>query len=284
MTGVQRRGAPTPTTFAGLAAERYAPVGPPDGPPIVIVHGAMDRAAGFRRTARHLPNRDIVAYDRRGYAGSRHVPVAERFEVQVDDLVAVLEELVADDGAPRLVVGHSAGGLIALHALARPGIERLVVGAFVWEAPLAWNDWYTSRGSGLLDLDPADAAESFMRGVLGSRLWERLPATMQAERRAEGPALRADMVNARSAEAAVDLTRITLPIVVGHGTESSEHHQRSATEAAADLPACRLVELDGADHGVHLSSPTAFAELIASWRPDPARSGTDAPGSAPSGG
>lgn len=251
--------------MAGLAADHYAPLGQPDGPPILIVHGAMDRAAGFRRTARHLPHRDIVAYDRRGYAGSRDVPPVREFSTQVDDLVAVLAELVAADGERRLVVGHSAGGLIAMHALTRSGIDELAVGAVIWEAPLAWNDWYTSRGSGLIDLEPEVAAEAFMRGVLGDKLWERLPAAMQAERRAEGAALQADMHNARSPEAAVDLSSITLPVVIGHGTESSEHHRRSATEAAADIPVCRLVPIEGADHGVHLSGPTAFAALIESW-------------------
>lgn len=260
-----RRAAPEAITVAGLAAEHYLPLGEPHRPPLVIVHGAMDRAAGFRRTARHLPDRDIVAYDRRGYARSRHLAPVATFAAQVDDLVAVLAELVADDGERRLIVGHSAGGLIALHALTRPGIDELAVGAVVWEAPLAWNDWYTSRGSGLIHLEPEVAAEAFMRGVIGDRLWERLPATMQSERRAEGAALQADMRNARSAEAAVDLAKIALPVVVGHGTESSVHHQRSATEAAADIAGCRLVPIEGADHGVHLSGPTSFAALIASW-------------------
>ena len=124
---VVRRPAPEAITIAGLAADHFRPAGEPDGPPLVIVHGAMDRAAGFRRTARHLPYRDIVAYDRRGYAGSRDVPPVREFATQVDDLVAVLTELIAANGERRLVVGHSAGGLIALHALARPGIEELVV-------------------------------------------------------------------------------------------------------------------------------------------------------------
>ena len=109
---VVRRPAPEAITIAGLAADHYPPAGEPDGPPLVIVHGAMDRAAGFRRTARHLPYRDIVAYDRRGYAGSRDVPPVREFATQVDDLVAVLTELIAANGDRRLVVGHSAGGLI----------------------------------------------------------------------------------------------------------------------------------------------------------------------------
>jgi pimeloyl-ACP methyl ester carboxylesterase len=42
----------------------------PAGPAVVLVHGAMDRAASFGRVMRRLGDLDVVAYDRRGYAGS----------------------------------------------------------------------------------------------------------------------------------------------------------------------------------------------------------------------
>ena len=41
--------------------------------------------------------------------------------------------------------------------------------------------------------DDHDAAEWFLRRMLGDKLWERLPASMRAERRAEGPTLVAEM-------------------------------------------------------------------------------------------
>jgi len=252
---------------AGLAGEHYRAMdGPdgPDGPPIVIVHGAMDRAAGFRRTARHLPDRDIVAYDRRGYSGSRDLPLAERLSDHVDDLMRVCEELAAA-GQRRLLVGHSAGGLIALHALARPGVAELVLGAVVWEPPLAWKDWYASRSNRLLDLAPETAAEQFLRAVVGDRLWERLPSAMRADRLAEGPALVSDMRNARDPSSDVDLALVHLPVVAGYGTESSEEHRRSAVEVADGIDGARLVAIEGAGHGIHLDRPRAFAELIASW-------------------
>ncbi|MFN8051291.1 MAG: alpha/beta hydrolase [Acidimicrobiales bacterium] len=226
----------------------------------MIVHGGMDRAAGFRRTIRHLPDREVVAYDRRGYAGSRLVPLGASMLDQVDDLVAVCATLDRP-----LVVGHSLGGLIALLLLTRPDAADLVVGAVDWEGPLAWNEWYVQRSGRLDGRPPEEVAEFFMRMVIGDRLWERLPAATQAERRAEGAALVADTTQSRSPEAAVDFGAIHLPVLVGCGTTSAEQHQRSAHEAAAAIEGARLVVIEGADHGVHLSSPTAFADLIRSW-------------------
>ena len=236
-------------------------MGEPVGPPIVIAHGGMDRSSGFRRTIRHLGTREVLSYDRRGYSGSRDLPVATSMADHVDDLVRICAEF---DELP-LIVGHSMGGLIALLLLDRPTASTTAAGAVVWEPPLAWNSWYVSRGEGLLGLDPADAAESFMRSVIGSTLWERLPQRMRDERRAEGAALMMDLTGARTPDAVVAFEQITLPVLVGCGTRSAAHHQRSAHEAAAEISSARLVVVEGADHGVHLSDPAAFAALISSW-------------------
>lgn len=261
MTDQVRRGAPTSLLVAGLAVDRYEPVAEPSGPPLVVVHGGMDRAAGFRRTIRHLPDRLVLAYDRRGYAGSRELPLSRSIADQVDDLGEVATSL----GELPLLVGHSLGGLITLHALARPDATCVGVGGVVWEAPLAWHDWYSSRGEKLLGLAPEVAAERFMRSAIGDRLWERLPAAMRADRVAEGPALLADMEQARRPDAVVPFERLVAPLVVGAGSASGRAHRRSARETADAVAHAVFVEVDGADHGVHLSAPTRFAELIRSW-------------------
>lgn len=238
------------------------------GPPLVVVHGTMDRAAGFRRTAVHLPRRAVLAYDRRGYARSRSAAVADDVASHVDDL-AVACAVAADRwGAAPLVVGHSFGGIVALHLLARgsarPGAAG-AVGAVVWEAPLGWMPWYPARNLELASLDPGDAAERFMRSMIGDRLWGRLPTAMRAERRAEGPALVADIAAASAPSAEVPFDRIDAPVLVGCGTRSRDDHRRSAREAAAAIAGARLEVVDGADHGIHLSAPASFARLIERW-------------------
>lgn len=254
---------PRSTRLGGLAVEVHGPepgaTGAGPAPTIVMVPGAMDRASGFRRTIRHMSDRRVVAIDRRGYAGSIDVGVAPDLGVHADDLAAVC----AATGGPVLVVGHSQGALIALAAAARDRIERLV-GIVAWEPPMPWFDWYIGSSLALtMGEDPPEAAEHFMRAMIGDRLWERLPEATRTARRAEGPALLADLAASRVADAAPDLTAVSVPTIVGRGSQSRPHHRRSAEIAAAEVPGATLVEIDGAGHGVHLSHPAAFAGLVA---------------------
>ena len=239
----------------GLATYHYDA----DGPPIVIVHGTMDRAAGVRRTARALEGYDVVAFDRRGYAGSRDAGLSPHMADQVADLVAVIELL--DRGAAT-IFGHSLGALVALHtAVVRPD---LVAAVGAWEPPLPWFEWYgDSAGTRARDLarseDPAAAAESFMRMMIGDRIWDRLPRATQDERRAEGQALVADLTLCRRPDARLDPSLVEVPVLVGFGSESPERFRRSAATLMGALPDPMSLEVADASHGVHLSHPTELA-------------------------
>lgn len=251
--------------IAGLAADVYEAEAPTSTPPLVVVHGAMDRAAGFRRTIRHLPGRDAVAYDRRGYAGSHEVAPTDRIGDHVDDLAAVCRATAERFGRLPLVVGHSMGGLLALHLLARPESAELVVGAVDWEGPLPWFEWYGGPAVTLEGVAPETAAERFLRTMIGDRLFDHMPSAMRAQRLAEGAALQADLAACRHADAEVDLAAIRLPVLAGYGTASVDRHRRSAATAAALVEGAELVVVEDADHGIHLAKPAEFARVIGSW-------------------
>jgi pimeloyl-ACP methyl ester carboxylesterase len=246
----------------GLAVQRFVPQGGSAAPPIVMVHGAMDRASGLRRAVRHLDGIDVTTYDRRGYAGSLGSGIAETMSDQVDDLFAVMDSVTS---GPVVLIGHSLGGLIALHASLR-GPDR-IAGVGAWEPPMPWFDWYVSDAAqnvrGLSDIaTPSDAAETFMRAMIGDRLWERLPAAMREERRAEGATLRADLAMTRSVESVLDLTTVTVALVAGCGSESSSRFRLSAARLLADVPHAEYFEVAGAGHGAHLSHPVDFAAFV----------------------
>lgn len=230
--------------------------------PVVVVHGTMDRAGGFRRLQRRLEGRQVVLYDRRGYATSRDAGISATVGSQVGDLREVVEATCA---APAVVLGHSLGGLLALHLAL--DVPEMVAALVVWESPMAWEPWYgnsagaTARAAVEAD-GPEVAAEAFMRHVIGSGLWERLPAAMQAERRAEGEALVADLTLIRTPDARYDASLIDVPLVSGCGTESAPRFIRSAHELADMVPGAEFVEVEGAAHGVHLSHPQALADLV----------------------
>lgn len=237
---------------AGLHVLRQ---GPADvRPPLVIVHGALDRAASFGRVARILSLGDhplrVVSYDRRGYARSLDAGIGT-LEDHVDDLLRVIGD------EPALVFGHSMGGVVALAAAQRR--PELVHGVFAYEAPTPWEPWWPPHRAPTQD--PADEAEAFLRRMVGERVWNRLPAATRAARRAEGPALRADL-DALRLGPPYDPQAIRVPVVSCAGTDSADRHRRAAELLAETVPGARSVVVDGAGHGAHLSHPSALAALL----------------------
>lgn len=243
-----------------LRAHRDLPAGHPmrgrsDHPPVVLVHGSLDRSTSFSRTARRLSDLDVVLYDRRGYNRSRALsPLAADIETHVEDLLAVI------DGRSVAVVGHSLGGLVALAAAwTDPGVVK-AVGAY--EAPLPWFDWWPRRAKGPITEDPADYARSFFERLVGEGAWERLNETARHDRRADGPALVAELTAIRQNPAPLVLDEISVPTFAARGSNSLDHHRRAAHAVADLVPGARLIELEGASHGAHLAHPDAFSDFV----------------------
>jgi pimeloyl-ACP methyl ester carboxylesterase len=229
------------------------------GPLVVLVHGTMDRSASFGRVVRYLGGFEVVRYDRRGYARSVHLGPPTGVAQQVADLIEVIGD------RPALVAGHSYGGTIALAAAQTH--PRFVLGVVAYEAPMPWSDWWprsSAGGRAVADAaDPEDAAERFMRRMLGDRRWDRLPAATRAARRAEGPTLVAEMAQLRPPNPpAFEPTLVAVPVVAARGTDGAEHHHRAAEELARRAPGAELVVLDGVGHGAHLTHPGRFAGLV----------------------
>jgi pimeloyl-ACP methyl ester carboxylesterase len=233
-------------------------VGPPDGPVVVLVHGTLDRSAGFIKVARRLAgDHRVVRYDRRGYGRSRSLPGPYDAVTHVADLVRVL------DGRQAVVVGHSYGGDVTLAAaVARPD---LVAAVGVFEPPMPWTPWWPTETAGGAAMaagsDGPAAAEGFMRRMIGDRRWDALPERTKAERRAEGVALLGEMAD-MYARAPFDLDDVLQPVVVGRGTEGSPHHGASTRRLVELLPDAELFEIVGAGHGAHMSHPDDFAAFV----------------------
>ena len=221
----------------------------------------MDRSGAFARCAGHVRDLHTIRYDRRGYGKSSELG-APSIAGHADDLLAIV------DGREAVVVGHSLGGVIALAAAQRrPDLIR-AVGAY--EAPMPWVEWWPKRSAGGeamtmgADQSPAaaaDAAERFMRRMIGDERWEGLPESTRRARRAEGPALLAELQSAR-AEPAYDPTAIKVPVVAGHSTESREHHQWAARELARLTGGDPPFVIEGAGHGAPVSHHLEFAAFV----------------------
>jgi pimeloyl-ACP methyl ester carboxylesterase len=227
----------------------------------------MDRSTSFAKVVRRLDGFDVVALDRAGY-GSRvgeAVPDGRgRVTADVADLFAHLDDETGDGEVT--VIGHSYGGHVALaSAIARPD---LVTSVGCYETPVAWLPTWPARTSGGLAAEagrngsPADAAEVFMRSIVGDRVWDRLRPSTKAARRAEGPAMLADLRDIQSQPPPYELADVTVPVVVGRGSESKDHHRAGTLVLLDVLPDAVLHVVDGAGHGGHTSHPDGFADFV----------------------
>jgi pimeloyl-ACP methyl ester carboxylesterase len=242
-------------TTHGLHVVDHPASGSPASPLVVVlVHGSLDRGTSFARVVRRLPDLHVVTYDRRGYHHSRTTKLATSLEDHVADLVSVV------DGRPSVLVGHSYGGDVVLGAAEASDAVKAVG---IYEPPLPWSDWWPRRPNrGAAAEDPAAFAESFFRRVVSDDAWERLPEKARAERRADGPALMAELASLRRDRSPIEFSKIVVPVVLGRGGRSLPHHRRAIDALVELLPTTEVVEFPGATHGAHLSQPDAFAAFV----------------------
>lgn len=241
------------TGAAPIAVEESGRAG---DPPVVLVHGSMDRMTGMAKLARRLAATcHVIRYDRRGYGRSVPHPGPFGIEAQVADLCSIV------DGRRCVLVGHSYGGDVVLAFADRH--PELVAALAVYEVPLSWQPWWpgTTAGAAATQGEPAAAAEGFMRRMIGDQLWERLPERTRAARRAEGPALIGELVDLRSREPWTP-ERIVCPVVAGCGELGEAHHRRGTAWIASVVPGATQVVLTGCRHGAHAGDPEQFAERL----------------------
>jgi pimeloyl-ACP methyl ester carboxylesterase len=109
--------------------------GPPDGPPVVLLHGISSCAATYDFLVPELPAHRLVRLDFRGHGRSDRAPGHYTVDDYASDAVAVIEQLV---GRPTVVIGHSLGGITAAHvAQHRP---ELITGMLLEDPPLFFGD------------------------------------------------------------------------------------------------------------------------------------------------
>ena len=137
-------------TLRGLD-HRLLEWGPPDAPPMVLLHGYMDCADTFQFLVDLLPDGwRCIAPDLRGFGGSAAVGGPYWFPDYLGDLDALLDALAP--AAPVRLLGHSMGGNIVLqYAGARPERVRSVVALEGFGLPRTEPDEAPSRMRRWLD-------------------------------------------------------------------------------------------------------------------------------------
>jgi pimeloyl-ACP methyl ester carboxylesterase len=128
--------------------------GPPNGEPVLLIHGVSSRWQPFQTILPALAEgHHVYALDLRGHGRSGHTPGAYRLDDYTRDLQEFIRQVVQ---RPVVVYGHSLGGLVAINLAARQphNMRKLVLG----DPPLFYHDtdirdtfWYQAFQD-LLDL------------------------------------------------------------------------------------------------------------------------------------
>lgn len=240
-----------------------------DGHALVLAHGTTADHRTWRVVGPELARRHrIHAIDRRGRGDSGDGP-AWAIEREIEDLVAVVDALAVESGAPVDVVGHSLGGRIALAAAPRtPNMRRLVV---IESAPSPAG----STRDGLLERLRADLAAGDLTGLLARFMTEAvgMPPEDLARFRADPVwplRIAAAPTIVRELEAADDdpavgleaLADVTIPVLQVVGSESPAAFRAAAEALGVRLADGRLLVVEGARHAPHHSHPEAFVAAV----------------------
>ncbi len=210
----------------------------------------MIRLARRIQTTHH-----VIRFDRRGYGKSQ--PHPGPYSVQTNALDVI--ELIGEKSA--VLIGHSFGGNIAL-AVAQ-ALPHQVLGVSTYETPLSWLPFWPNTTAGALasSSTPEEAAEKFMRRLIGNRRWDELPEKTKDARRREGPALSEELRTLRMSSP-WDADAISCRVIAGYGSKAQPHHKDGAVWLARHLSHASNAVIEDAGHGAHNSHPQEFYELL----------------------
>ena len=221
-----------------------------DGPPVLLIHGTSSSARMWGEEVALLGR--AIVYDRRGCTRSQRPSPYPATSVgeHAADAAALLEALA---GGPAAVVGRGYGAEIAIDlALHRPELVRALVlldPTVVALSPEA-AAWDRSLRERVL-ADPAIAAETHIRTVLGDDGWERLAEPVRRMFAGNSPATAAEFAGGHLPVDRSELGRLRAPVLLAAAAHAPPAFRRITGELAAAIPGSRAVLVDGG----HLISP-----------------------------
>ena len=240
------------------------------GRPVVLIHGWPLSADSWDAVAVPLveAGHRVIAYDRRGFGRSDQPWTGYDYDTFADDLAAVLEAAEVSEGIS--LVGFSMGGGEIARYLSRHagrGVERVALVSSVVPYMLRTNDnpegvpqaTFDGMTEQMRD-DRAAFFKTFFRSFYGvgmiahpvseAVLEQSWQVAMQAGLR---PTLGAAQAFATT-DFRPDLAAFRVPTLIIHGTgDATVPIEPTARAAAKAIPHARLIEYDGAPHGVFAS-------------------------------
>ena len=254
--------------------------GDPDGPPVVLIHGWPLNADSWDAQALALANAGhrVIAYDRRGFGRSEQTWEGYDYDTLADDLAAVIDATEAE--APALV-GFSMGGGEVARYLSRHGggVRKAVLVSSVVPYLLKTADNPSGADASVFDgieagilADRPKFFAGFIKSFYGVGLISH-PVSDEVLDWTLGLALQAglkgtlDCVDSfGKTDFRPDLAAFTMPTLIIHGTaDQTVPIDASGRAAAKAIAGSKLIEYDGAPHGVLVSHKDRVSDDLVSF-------------------
>ena len=249
-----------------------------EGPPVVLIHGWPLSADSWDDQAMALAEYGyrVISYDRRGFGRSDQPWEGYDYDTLADDLAAVIEACEIEN--PVLVGFSMGGGEVARYISRHGNVSKAVLISSVVPFMLQTSDHEEGVPStvfeGIKDgikKDRAGYLHGFLKDFYGVGLLSQPVSNEQVEWSLQ-VALQAglkgtlDCVDAfSSTDFRPDLAAFTMPTLIIHGTgDKTVPIDVTARAAAKAIPGAKLIEYDGAPHGVLAThKETVIKDLIA---------------------
>jgi pimeloyl-ACP methyl ester carboxylesterase len=243
-----------------------------NGAPVLLLHGSASAAVMWAPAIDALkPKFRVIAPDLIGYG--RTESWSDGHDFSVEDELCLLEPLLPR-GAPVHVVGHSYGGLVALHlALAgRIALRSLTLiepvaffllphaGAHeAWAEIRALGDGYTAR----IAVDETESAlREFIDYWAGRGAWDAMDETLRAQIRRSARKIVLDFQVAFTDPGLAAVRALKCPVRVLSGGRSRAPTRRIASFLADELPSAELEVVADANHLLPLTHPDMLAAFL----------------------
>ena len=236
------------------------------GRPVVLMHGWPLSSDSFDGLAMAIADAGLqaIAYDRRGFGRSEQPWQGYEYDTLADDLAAVIEATGARNAT---LLGFSMGGgevarYMSRHRGANVSQAVLVASVVPYMLRTADNPHGTDQSvfdsmAAAIRIDRASFWASFFKDFYGVGIvshpvsdevleWSR-DVSMQASLKATLDCAKAFATT----DFRPDLSSFTVPTLIIHGTsDKTVPIDASARAAAAGIKGSRLIEYDGAPHGL----------------------------------
>lgn len=242
------------------------------GSSVVLVHGSPGQGRSWGRVARFLSGFRLVMPDLPGYGNSNPLPPGSMERSAA--IGSAIAELIEASDNPVLLVGHSYGGNVALHAaleaphnvrgllLLEPVFFRalaLTGSTAALEPAARFFDAYIAR----VEAGEETAVSMMIDYWFGEGAFQTLPDPVREFLQDAAPKnavdVRASFSEVLTREA---FTAFRAPTAIVHGGASPDITRSIATALSALLHESEVKELPGGTHGMLDANPAEVADLV----------------------